>query len=59
LQVPNSVVYPDSVVRKEKNHKEDGMHEFDLQDEAGIFAKIRNKHFKVAGGYLNNVIANI
>jgi hypothetical protein len=35
------------------------MHEFDLQDEAGIFAEIRNKHFNVAGGYLNNVIANI
>ena len=59
LQVPNSVVYPDPEVRKEKNLKEDGMHEFDLQDEAGIFAEIRNKHFNVAGGYLNNVIANI
>lgn len=35
------------------------MHDFDLQDEAGIFGDIRNKHFNVAGGYLNNVISNI
>lgn len=52
-------MYPDEKVREEMKQKDDESTEFILTNEDIVFGEIRNKHFNVAGGTLNQKLKDI
>lgn len=57
--VKNSVLYPDPKVREELKKDEHGVTEIELTSETPLYVDIRDKHFDMAGPYLNQQLREI